>query len=129
MQLGHVSKGEIGYVQGGPLTVPLPTPSYRPQEGPLPIRSQRIARTQVRHSKATLSDTPREFPTRTANTVERAKKLKIDVDNKTETLLASSLMLSVTAKPVIDQFVTAHRWARQRRRRRGLDQPPGFANR
>jgi hypothetical protein len=56
-----------------------------------------------------LSDTPREFPTRTANTVERAKKLKIDVDNKTETLLSSSLMLSVTAKPVIDQFVTAHR--------------------
>jgi hypothetical protein len=34
-----------------------------------------------------LSDTPREFPTRTANTVERAEKLKIDVDNKTETLL------------------------------------------
>jgi hypothetical protein len=51
-----------------------------------------------------LSDTPREFPTRTANTVERAKKLKIDVDNKTETLLSSSLMLSETAKPVIDKL-------------------------
>jgi hypothetical protein len=70
-----------------------------PVGGPLPIRSQRIASTQVRHSNATLSDTPREFPTRTANTVERAKKLKIDVDNKTETLLVIA-ELSETATPV-----------------------------
>jgi hypothetical protein len=52
---------------------------------------------------------PRESPVRAPATVERAKALKVTVDLQTETLLASSLMLSEVATPVIDQFVAAHR--------------------
>lgn len=51
---------------------------------------------------------PREPPLRAPATVDRAKKLKVDVDQQTEPLVASALMLSEVATPVIEQFSSSH---------------------
>jgi hypothetical protein len=51
---------------------------------------------------------PREAPLRAPATVSRARKLKIEVDQQTEPLVASALQLSEVATPIIEQFTAAH---------------------